>query len=100
MRCFLRLCLFLPALVCFVRGTSFTVRTGGDDWRPLRPGDLNLKSPDVEKDADAEAILWEVRIDDSQPEELVLKNYIRIKVFTDRGKESQSKIDLQYPGSA
>ncbi len=95
-----RLFLLLPALACFVLGTSFTVRAGGDDWRPLNPGDLNLKSPVVEKDADAEAIFWEVRIDDSQPEELVLKNYIRIKVFTDRGKESQSKIDLQYPGSA
>src|SRR5712691_1749992 len=99
MRWSLRLCLLLPALVCFVLGTSFTVRAGGDDWRPLNPGDLNLKSPVVEKDADAEAVFWEVRIDDSQPEELSLRNYIRIKVFTERGKESQSKVDLPYLGS-
>jgi len=54
----------------------------------------------VEKDADAEVLFWDVRIDDSSFEELVLKNYVRIKVFTDRGKESQSKVDLPYAGSA
>src|SRR2546421_9055260 len=69
------------------------------DWKPVDPADLALKAPVVEKDADAEAIFWEVRIDDSQPEELSLKNYIRIKVFTERGKESQSKVDLPYLGS-
>jgi hypothetical protein len=100
MRWSLRLFLLLPALAYLVLSTSsFAVRAGGDDWKPLDPGDLSLKSPVVEKDADAEAIFWEVRIDDSQPEELVLKNYVRIKVFTDRGKESQSKIDISYLGS-
>ena len=68
----------------------------GDDWRPVTPEELASKTPVVEKDADAEAIFWEVRIDDSHPAELSLKNYIRIKIFTDRGRESQSKIDLPY----
>jgi hypothetical protein len=72
----------------------------GDDWRPVDPADLALKAPVVEKDADAEAIFWEVRVDDSVLEELSLRNYVRIKVFTDRGKESQSKIDLPYFGSS
>lgn len=71
----------------------------GDDWRPLDPGDLAAKAPVVEKDADAEALFWEVRVDDSLREELSLKNYIRVKIFTERGKESQSKVDLQYLGS-
>ena len=71
----------------------------GDDWRPVSPADLALKAPVVEKDADAEALFWEVRVDDSLPEELSLKNYIRVKIFTERGKESQSKVDLQYLGS-
>lgn len=71
----------------------------GDEWRPVDPADLALKEPVVEKGADAEAIFWEVRLDDSVLEELSLKNYVRIKVFTDRGKESQSKIDLPYVGS-
>src|SRR5262249_29159514 len=71
-----------------------------DDWKPVEPAELALKASTVDKDADAEAILWEVRVDDSQVEELSLRNYIRIKVFTDRGRESQSKVDLQYPGYA
>ena len=54
------------------------------DWKPVDPADLALKAPVVEKDADAEAIFWEVRVDDSQQEELSLKNYIRIKVFNER----------------
>ena len=76
-----------------------TAALAGDEWRPVDAAELALKAPLVEKDADAEAIFWEVRIDDSQPEELSLKNYIRIKVFTERGKESQSKVDLPYLGS-
>src|SRR5687767_11468025 len=68
----------------------------GDEWRPVAPADLALKTPVVEKDADAEAIFWEVRVDDSLPDELSLKNYIRVKIFTERGKESQSKVDLPY----
>jgi hypothetical protein len=69
------------------------------DWRPVDPADLALKAPVVEKDADAEAIFWEVRVDDSHADELSFKNYIRIKVFNERGRESQSKVDLPYLGS-
>ncbi|HYJ45770.1 MAG TPA: DUF3857 and transglutaminase domain-containing protein, partial [Pyrinomonadaceae bacterium] len=69
------------------------------DWKPVDPADLALKAPVVDKDADAEALFWEVRIDDSNPYELSLKNYIRIKVFNERGRESQSKVDLPYLGS-
>lgn len=67
-----------------------------DDWKPVNPADLVLKTPLVEPDADAEALLWEVRIDDSSPNELSLWNYLRVKIFTERGKESQSKIDIPY----
>ncbi|MGQ0762836.1 MAG: DUF3857 domain-containing protein [Acidobacteriota bacterium] len=71
----------------------------GDEWRLIDSAELTLKTGVVDKDADAEVLFWEVRIDDSSVEELVLKNYVRIKVFTDRGKESQSKVDLPYVGS-
>jgi hypothetical protein len=73
---------------------------GDNDWKPIDPADLALKAPVVEKDADAEALFWEVRVDDSQPYELSLKNYIRIKVFNERGRESQSKVDLPYFGNS
>src|ERR1700720_1404452 len=70
---------------------------GGDDWKPVDAAQLAMKSPVVEKDADAEAIFWEVRINDAG-EDLIFSHYIRIKVFTERGKESQSKIDIPYRG--
>ena len=71
----------------------------GDDWKPINPADLALKTPVVEKDADAEALTWEVRIDDSQVNELALNHYLRVKIFTERGKESQSRIDIPYYSS-
>ena len=33
-------------------------------WRPVDPADIALKAPIVEPDADAEAIFWDIRVDD------------------------------------
>jgi hypothetical protein len=67
----------------------------GDGWRPVDPAELSLKAPVVEKDADAEALFWEVHIDDTL-EGVVFNHYIRIKIFTERGREDQSKIDIPF----
>lgn len=93
---------FLALLLAFVCSVCVSPALGiaGDEWRLVDSAELTLKTGVVEKDADAEVLFWEVRIDDSSVEELALKNYVRIKVFTDRGKESQSKVDLPYSGSA
>ncbi len=48
-----------------------------------------------ESDADAEAIFWEVRVDDAS-EEMVMKHYVRVKVFNKRGREKYSKVDIPY----
>lgn len=89
---------FSLVAVCFALG-AFGPARAGDEWRAIDPAELSSKTPVVEPDADAEALFWEVRVDDSSPEELVLRNYLRIKVFTARGSESQSKVDLTYLGS-
>ena len=81
--------------ICFL--LAAVPALAGDDWRPIDPGHLAMKQPVVEKDADAEAIFWEVRINDAA-EDLVFSHYIRIKVFTERGKESQSRIDIPFNG--
>ena len=86
--------------VCLLLCLFGTAQAGGDEWRVVDPAELALKSSSVEKDADAEALFWEVRLDDSQLNEFSLRHYIRIKVFTERGKESQSKVDLPFIGSA
>jgi hypothetical protein len=86
--------LFLLHLLILFSGAALTAQAG-DDWKPLDPAHLALKAPTVEKDADAEAIFWEVFVDDAS-EDLVFNHYIRIKVFNERGVESQSKVELTY----
>lgn len=86
---------------CFLSVAVFAFSK--DDWRPIDPADLALKAPVVEKDADAEALFWDVsvadEVDGGTPR-TVLTHYIRIKIFTERGRESQSKIDIPFFGNA
>jgi transglutaminase-like putative cysteine protease len=84
--------LVLALLVCIFAVPALA----GDDWKPIDPGELALKTPAVEKDADAEALFWEIRIDDNPEGDLIFNHYLRIKVFTERGRESQSKIDILF----
>ncbi len=89
---------FIAILLMLCAGSAFTVSpalAAGDDWLPIDAATLSLKTPVVEKDADAEAIFWEVRVNDENYE-TVLSHYIRIKVFTERGKESQSTVEIPF----
>ena len=72
------------------------IQASGDDWKPIEPAHLSLKSSTVEKEADAEGLFWEVRIDDNPEGDLIFSHYLRVKVFTERGRESQGKIDLLF----
>jgi len=65
------------------------------EWRDVTQAEREMKTAKVEADADAEAIFWEVRVDDSS-ENLVMKHYIRVKIFTERGREKYSKVDIPY----
>ncbi len=74
-----------------------SVAYAGDEWKPLNPSELAMKTPTVEKDADAEILLWEVKVDDSGDTELALKHYLRVKVFNEKGREQFSKVELDAP---
>jgi len=74
----------------------FSTSSRAQDWRPVMPADLQSSTPLVEPNADAEAIFWEVRVDDSQAEELSLRHYVRIKIFTDRGRDDFSRHDVSF----
>ncbi len=65
-------------------------------WRPVSPGELQMKTPLVEPDADAEAIFWEVRLDDKKRTQLTYNHYVRVKIFTERGRERFSKFDIPF----
>jgi len=94
MRVVARLALFaLP--ICLGFSVSPPAHAG-DEWRPVTPEELAMKTAKVESDADAEAIFWEVRIDDSSLDNLSMQHYVRVKVFTDRGREKYSKFDIPF----
>ena len=96
MRLLIRLSL---AVLCLILAVTTASAFAGDDWKPINPTDLALKAPVVEKDADAEALFWEVHVADDVESGIprtVLNHYLRIKIFTERGRESQSRIDIPY----
>lgn len=65
-------------------------------WRDVSPAELQMKTPQVEPDADAEAIFWEVRIDNKNIDKLSYNHYVRVKIFTERGREKFSKFDIPF----
>ena len=75
---------------------SLTAFAQDKNWREVSPAELQMKTPQVEPDADAEAIFWEVRVDDGSSEDLVMKHYIRVKIFNERGRDKYSKIDIPF----
>lgn len=83
-------------LTVFLLIAQFAVLGQDNKWRPVSPQELSSKTPVVEPDADAEAIFWEVRVDDSATEELALQNYVRVKIFTERGRELYAKHDVIF----
>jgi hypothetical protein len=69
------------------------------EWRPVDPALLSMKESVVEKGADVEGIFWDVRVaDEKQGDEVKTQvwQYIRLKVFTERGKEYLNRVDLPY----
>lgn len=65
-------------------------------WRPVLQAEIDMKTPVVESDADAEAIFWDVLLDDKDRSKLFYNHYVRIKIFTERGREQFSKIDIPF----
>ncbi len=94
-----RLILFTALVVLVLAATGvgrLNAFAGGEEWRPVDSSELAMKTPMVDPDADAEAIFWDIRVDDGGQSDLVLSHYIRIKIFTERGREQESKIDIPF----
>jgi hypothetical protein len=86
----------LLVLVAAISAGWSGVSAGGEEWRPVEAADVALKAAVVEPNANAEAIFWDIRIDDGGQDDLVLNHYVRIKIFTERGRDQHSKIDIPY----
>jgi hypothetical protein len=72
------------------------------EWRPINPQDLALKQSKTDPNADAEALFRDVRIENAiiGSNQNVYVNYLRFKIFTDRGREKYSDVKIGYPGKA
>jgi len=88
--------ILIALLVAPISPMLHGVSAAGEEWRPVESADLALKAAVVEPNADAEAIFWDIRVDDGGENDLVLSHYVRIKIFNERGREKYSKIDIPY----
>ena len=72
---------------------------GADDWPVIPPAELALKSPQIEPNADAEALLWDVHVAHEIGSGWVrtdMSHYVRIKVFTEAGRDRLGTVDIPY----
>ena len=70
----------------------------GVEWKPITPAELQLKASSVEKNADAEAIFWEIKVADEfhgEDPESYQTHYLRAKIFNERGRE-HAKVEITY----
>jgi len=86
----------LLSILSLVFVCSQTAAAQDKSWREVTPAELQMKKPLVEPDADAEAIFWEVRLDDKKAGKLSYNHYVRVKIFTERGREKFSKFDIPF----
>ena len=76
-----------------------STRAAADNWRPVDPSERAQSTAKVEPGADAEAIFWDIRIDDSDEGGLTLNHYVRIKIFTNLGREKYATVEIEeFPG--
>lgn len=78
--------------------TISSIPGAADTWRPVDASELAQKTARVEPGADAEAIFWDVKIEDSAEHgelTLTLSHYIRIKIFTSLGKEKYATVEIE-----
>ena len=86
----------LPLIILFLFVSTTIHANSPTAWRPITQAELAMEKPQVEADADAEAIFWEVRLDDKSRTTLSLEHYVRVKIFTERGRERFAKIDIPF----
>ncbi|MFV0389852.1 MAG: DUF3857 domain-containing protein [Pyrinomonadaceae bacterium] len=93
----MKLAKLFPFLFIFVLLFCSSAFSYGDvEWRPVSEQEIKMSKGVVNPNADAEAIFWDVWINDRSSSKLSLSNYVRVKIFTDRGREKYAKIDVPF----
>lgn len=69
-------------------------------WLPVTEAEMKMKAPVVDKNAGVEALFWRVHVRDEvvggRDLERVFYNYVRLKIFDEKGKEQAATIDLPF----
>lgn len=70
-------------------------------WPQVSPDLLARKAPVVEKDADAEAVFWDVRIEDGLGMLdgvpcTTWVNHVRIKIYTEKGRSERATVEIPF----
>jgi len=89
----------IPTLLALLLLSGLAPFAMADSWHPIKPEDLALKQGRVDSDADAEAIEWEIEESDEWSGEKIKSSetqYRRVKVFTARGRDAFSRVDIVY----
>jgi len=86
---------FLLATCCASAQVNVNV-----SWDPVTDAERQMRAPVIDKDAGVEALFWRVYVEDQfngQDAKRVLKHYVRLKVFDEKGKEKAATIDIEFP---
>lgn len=72
-----------------------------EDWQPVDSSLLQRTQPKIDPDADAEYILHKTSVEDrvlgGSDVVLIYSYYVRMKIYTERGREKYSIIDIAAP---
>jgi len=66
------------------------------DWIAPTPEELAAKASTIQPDAGAEVLYRLKQIDDSEYNDPVTDEYVRIKIYNDSGVQALSKVDIPY----
>jgi hypothetical protein len=68
------------------------------DWPQITEAEKQMRAPLVQKDAGAEVLVWKAYVVDEflslSTLQRVYYNYVRLKVFDEKGKEQAATVDL------
>ena len=67
------------------------------EWKPIDPLELSLTKGRIDPDAGAEALLWEVRLEDKNQGvdvQTIWNHYVRVKIYNEKGRDDQGTVEL------
>lgn len=95
----LRCASILPGILILLFVGFCPQGAAASDWKAVDPELLSRTVPSVDKDADAEGVFWEVWVEDNDDlgyAQSEVRNYLRLKVFTERGRDYAKQVAITY----